>query len=560
MDPSTSSSKLPRPSSSRLPVRAGLRPVPSRENLQHSSRLSLVNPRLRPAPSREQLSSSTKAPIPAVRPRDSSPRSRPNPASTVIYSPEKQSDDAPLRRNLQLSLWEGDQGSVAEGGEVTKEGGPSSAGNIEEQVSSTVRHPSLSERTKETLHNIPSSPAVSRRTSIFFSNGSPPRPPSRTSRPGSSYQKDTSVATPFRSFSSRPSSSSGIGTTVPVDFRASTNTFRPPQSTLAQTPVKRPSTTKTFNTPSTARSTKPSGAVSSKQSPVGLDGSLRQRRQSPVRIHETSKIKTGSKTLSARPLKPRASVNGLFRKPSMPALDKSSELDRIGFVAQKKSTTFSITSSDSSTVSKESRATTVTSVSAHSPDITPRKSSVALRDQIAKAKAAKRAASGSSKTVSSNGADHAEIPVIPSGTFDFGLADDPFNQQINQDGAKGLLRKRIDAARSDGRLNIAAMGFKEIPEEVLNMYNLESIGANGGSWAESVDLTRFIAAGNDFEVLSDDVFPDIDPRDIADDEDAKGNQFGGLETLDLHDNVLIKLPLGLRRLELLTTLNLVRLP
>lgn len=32
----------------------------------------------------------------------------------------------------------------------------------------------------------------------------------------------------------------------------------------------------------------------------------------------------------------------------------------------------------------------------------------------------------------------------------------------------------------------------------------------------------------------------------------------GLETLDLHGNVLIALPLGLRRLELLTTLNLVR--
>ncbi len=31
----------------------------------------------------------------------------------------------------------------------------------------------------------------------------------------------------------------------------------------------------------------------------------------------------------------------------------------------------------------------------------------------------------------------------------------------------------------------------------------------------------------------------------------------GLETLDLHGNVLIALPLGLRRLELLTTLNLV---
>jgi hypothetical protein len=125
-----------------------------------------------------------------------------------------------------------------------------------------------------------------------------------------------------------------------------------------------------------------------------------------------------------------------------------------------------------------------------------------------------------------------EVPVIPSGTFDFGLADDPFNQAISQDGAKGLLKKRIQSARTDGRLNIAAMGFKEIPEEVLNMYNLESIGIPDGSWAESVDLTKLIAADNELEIIPDEVFPDIDPKLAIDDEEASGNQFGG--KLDIH--------------------------
>jgi len=185
--------------------------------------------------------------------------------------------------------------------------------------------------------------------------------------------------------------------------------------------------------------------------------------------------------------------------------------------------------------------------------MTPRKSSSALRDQIAKAKAAKRAAASKQQSsISSKNGE--EVPIIATGTFDFGLSDDPFNQQINQSGAKGLLRKRIDAARSDGRLNIAAMGFKEIPEEVMNMYNLES---TDGSWAEAVDLTRFVAADNEIEALGDDVFPDIDPLELMNDEDSKGNQFGGLETLDLHGNLLKSLPLGFRRLELLTTLNLV---
>ena len=185
-----------------------------------------------------------------------------------------------------------------------------------------------------------------------------------------------------------------------------------------------------------------------------------------------------------------------------------------------------------------------------------KKSSSALRDQIAKAKAAKRAATSKqqSKVSLSNEND---VPVMPTGTFDFGLADDPFNQQIRQAGSKGLLNNRIGVARTDGRLNIAAMGLKVIPDEVLNMYNFESIASQGGSWAESVDLTRFIAADNEFELLGDDVFPDINAREALEEEDAKGNQFGGLETLDLHGNILIALPLGLRRLELLTTLNLV---
>lgn len=118
--------------------------------------------------------------------------------------------------------------------------------------------------------------------------------------------------------------------------------------------------------------------------------------------------------------------------------------------------------------------------------------------------------------------------MIASGNFDFGLDSDPFNQKVDQNSSKGLLKKRIDAARTDGRLNIAAMGFKQIPEEVMDMYNLENISSQGGAWAESVDLTRFIAAGNELELLSDDIFPDVDPRDMADDEDAKGNQFGGM--------------------------------
>jgi hypothetical protein len=227
----------------------------------------------------------------------------------------------------------------------------------------------------------------------------------------------------------------------------------------------------------------------------------------------------------------------------------------------KVSPTFSNTSSDgTSTTSKDSVKTSSSIESVGEHAATPRKSSFALREQIAKAKAAKRAEAGRQSSGMNVVDSGEEFSIIPAGTFDFGLAQDPFNRQANVDGSKGLLRKRLDAARADGRLNIAAMGLKEIPPEVMNMYNFDAINGQGGSWAESVDLTRFIAADNELEAISDDIFPDIDPREMLNDDESKGNQFGGLETLDLHGNLLKALPQGLRRLELLTTLNLVSDP
>lgn len=102
------------------------------------------------------------------------------------------------------------------------------------------------------------------------------------------------------------------------------------------------------------------------------------------------------------------------------------------------------------------------------------------------------------------------------------------------------------------------MGLREIPPQVLNMYDLESRGKSDGSWAESVDLTRFVAADNEIEMIEESIFPDKEPDEFDDTEDEKGNIFAGLETLDLHGNMLICLPMGLRRLHQLTSLNLVR--
>jgi hypothetical protein len=458
-------------------------------------------------------------------------------------------------------------GSIRESEEAVMEDSMSIEDFEEKDGAVRSRKPSLAERTMETLQTIPSSPAVKRRTSSFYGTDST-RPTSSgrvSSRPGSSQQVHTLMRPPSQS-SSRPASRAGQSQYTPqLDFRASTNTFPPPSTgnVFSQGQSARTGPGRLAKKPSNIQSSFPqtpnaSMSISKLPSPI-FSVSPRDRSPSPAKPHvKALPLKAGSKTSSARSLKPRVSVNGLFQKPSKTILDQGDGLDRIELVQKRKTATLSNTSSEAnSTTSRKSSGTTTTTLSPGNDETATKKSSSALRDQIAKAKAAKRAvaAKEAGRTLSQED----EIPVIASGTFDFGLPSDPFNQGANENGAKGLLRKRIELARTDGRLNIAAMSLKEIPEEVMNMYNLEAAGANGGSWAESVDLTRLIAADNELEVIHGDIFPDVDPRDNVDDDEAKGNQFGGLETLDLHGNLLKALPIGLRRLELLTTVNLVSL-
>jgi hypothetical protein len=117
------------------------------------------------------------------------------------------------------------------------------------------------------------------------------------------------------------------------------------------------------------------------------------------------------------------------------------------------------------------------------------------------------------------------------------------------------MRKRLDGARADGRLNIAAMGLSEIPDEVLGMYKYDAEDRTV-AWGEVVDLTIIIAADNELQILPDEMFPDVDYESAADLEED-GPQFGGVQNIDLHGNVLRELPVGLRRLTQLSKLNLV---
>ncbi|OAP62953.1 hypothetical protein AYL99_02180 [Fonsecaea erecta] len=169
------------------------------------------------------------------------------------------------------------------------------------------------------------------------------------------------------------------------------------------------------------------------------------------------------------------------------------------------------------------------------------KSSAALRETIAKAKAAKR------KARESAGTANAPLAGPPGWPSDF--AEDA----VSLDGDnKGLLRKRIQQAVTSGHLNIAAMKLKQIPSEVMKMYEPENSTTN---WAEMVDLIKINAADNELTDLEDEMFPDFAESDLTDDDERRC-QFGGLETLDLRRNRLQQIPTGLRRLERLQVLNL----
>jgi len=183
-------------------------------------------------------------------------------------------------------------------------------------------------------------------------------------------------------------------------------------------------------------------------------------------------------------------------------------------------------------------------------------SSTALREQIKAAKAAARRVSDQHNNLTAEPQSVSdEVSTQHTASFfESEHAQDPFNRRLKQ---PSVLRKRVDAARTDGKLNIAALGLKEIPEEVMKIYDFDANAASSVAWGEVVDLSKFLAADNELETLPDELFPDIDPEVLASDDETRGPQFGGVEMMDLHGNMLRSVPTGFRWMERLTVLNLV---
>ncbi|KAK6007998.1 hypothetical protein QM012_004812 [Aureobasidium pullulans] len=349
---------------------------------------------------------------------------------------------------------------------------------------------SLSDRTVESLSRLPETPGTGRRRSSFFAPQSPMGPPSR---PASAMSIDETR---------EASRSKGSGKMPSPSKRSSI--MAPPTSKM---PAK-------YSIPRAPSS-------------VGLASSRLGR---PASVAGKSVTTSTPKASTTKPLQRTSSL----RQPG------------VGMAATTPRPK-SITSVSSSAIkTRQTPATAVKSAPQKEPQISAEKqtnSSAALRDQIAKAKAAKRTPGiFKGQQSSSQGDDFAFDPFA-----------DPFNAKPKH--SQGLLRKRIEAARGDGRLNIAGMGLKNIPDEILNMYDPQE--DSNMNWSQMTDLVRFVAADNDLDMISDAVFPDV-ATEVAEDneQEVKGLQFRSVEMIDLHGNNLQTVPAGFRWLERLTMLNL----
>ncbi|TKA77672.1 hypothetical protein B0A49_02194 [Cryomyces minteri] len=382
---------------------------------------------------------------------------------------------------------------------------PEVLGDSESINASKSRKPrlSLSDRTVESLSQLPSTPGTGRRKSSFFSPESPMAP---LSRPASAMSN-----------SARPGISDGgfKGSLYP---RATSPSKRVPATSPRYSIDRGMASSATSRRSASAALPKELSAVQKVKHNAGVAPPI--MRENPLlaasTVRSTPRPLQGSKTTNARTPSSRPALRPVFAKSksTAPAVSGTPE-------------------AEPNSATPEDAPGTAQRVA---------NSSAALREQIAKAKAARRAASNKPHEAS-----------VAEGN-NFNVDADPFDQ--GRISGKGLLRKQIDVARTDGRLNIAAMNLKDIPDEVMTMYDFDPANMNGVAWSETVDLVRLNAADNQIEKLSDEVFPDIDKENLALDDDGKGLQFGGLEALDLHGNLLVEIPLGLRRLERLTHLNL----
>ncbi|KAJ6168403.1 hypothetical protein N7497_001246 [Penicillium chrysogenum] len=520
-------SSIPRPTSG-IPRLTSRLPLPT----------STASKSIKPSPSRDRLRADPGLDERRLR-RPSHNTLVKKPSSHHLSPPKPQDDPIPALTKDHIQGKE-DDAHVPEGASSTAgDDDTVSIASAQETRGRRGVRPSLSERTLETLAQIPPSPASTRRQSSFFNGGSPVRSPSRApsnvSNVSRSPSRASSCAPPSNELYIQPVSKLRLPSEARMSTAGSLSPVRGSEDSVSPSRLKRPSPRQSI--------TAGDGVLTDVSSP--LKNIIPERPIGNKDTPRSSLIRPPPRKTSTKPAK---SNMGPPERPLQVKKTRKPQTEQV------------------STLRSPSTASRYVSASSSMPDdLSPEqqaeiearkvsKSSSTLRETIAKAKAARKAmAAGETKENPGKQVYQAATIDAPLDSWAGGDDDDPFGQ-LPKGSNSLVMRKRVQTARATGQLNIAAFCLKEIPKEVLTMYDYDP--ENSANWFENVDLVKFNAADNELEQISDATFPDIDPEEFDPDSDDRGLQFGGLETLDLHGNILKSLPMGLQRLQNLHTLNL----
>ena len=541
MDPSATSttprmSKLPLPRTSRIPTQSIGTTCNQSSNVPHKFASSISLPRVARATSTTASSAGVTSGS-----HDENRKSRNVVAADTIHLQSLVTTSAPQNNVLYSTVSSGGAPTGTTRTEI-----PQATEGLKTARKSRL---SLSDRTVETLSQIPPSPSPRRRQSGFFNNESPMRPPSRAasamtySRPSSRASSSTIPVRP----AGRPESptKSQRMSRISVPPTSSTPSRRAVSTYLPRSLIK-----SDHNSCDILNIKSPSGAiVASSSSTI------------PTPRKQPKKTSHGSKTITTRPVHVRAPPQSLFKQEgaenSSAPMKSETELH---------STIRNSGSLNGPTRPKSSGPLASKPISRkpfknvpkeidEAPPNDVRKisaSSQSLREAITKAKAAHREAeSGVLKSAS--------VPrsVIGDQTLTGVSEVDAFSLDLSENTRVNVLSKRINNAKTEGKLNIAALGLTDIPNAVLQMYE----DNDGGSvaWYETVDLTRLNAADNEITDISPAFTHHAGGAEHDDQsENATGGIFSGLEFIDLHGNQIVTLPPVFSLLSRLTSLNLSR--
>ncbi|CAI7603082.1 unnamed protein product [Penicillium crustosum] len=513
-------SGIPRPASG-IPRLTSRLPLPT----------TTASKSIKPSPSRDRLRADPGLDEKRLR-RPSYNTLVKKPSAHHLSPPKPQDDPTPARKQDDAQGGEDDTHVPEEAGSIAGDDDTASITSAQEARGRRGIRPSLSERTLETLAQIPPSPASVRRQSSFFNGGSPVRSPSRApsnvssvSRPPS---RGSSCAPPSNELHTQPVSKLRLPSKGRISTAESLSPVRVSEESVSPSRLKRPSLRQS-NAPG-------DGAPTDISSP--LKKIIPERSIGNKDTQKAALIRPSPGKVSTKPDKSN------MGPPERPLQVKKTRKAQAG---------------QPSTLRSPSTGSRYVSASSNMPDdLSPEQQAELEARKVSKsstkAKAARKAIAAEDKKEGPQKQVYQAPPIdAPLDSWAGGDDDDPFGQMPV--GSNSLvMRKRVQTARATGQLNIAAFSLKEIPKEVLAMYDYDP--ENSANWFENVDLVKFNAADNELEQISDATFPDINPEEFDPDSDDRGLQFGGLETLDLHGNILKSLPMGLRRLENLRTLNL----